>query len=56
MTGAEAIKFTFTHRWKWSESVGHSHRKHLFAAACQNLMRIGLVADIPDEMIRWGIQ
>src|SRR6185312_5468353 len=52
---AEGVVLTFATLRKTGESVELAHRAHLLATAGQNLVRIGLVADIPAHAIVGGV-
>ena len=51
MSGAEGIVFAFGALGETRKAATLTHRPHARTPAGQDLMRIGLVADIPDDLI-----
>lgn len=51
MTGAERVIFAFTAARKTGNAIRLAQRLHFFAAPRQDFMRVGLVADIPDQFV-----
>ena len=51
MTDPEGVVLALRPAGEAAESAPHAHRVHALAAAGQDLVRIGLVADIPHETV-----
>src|SRR6478735_337143 len=56
MSRAEAVVLTLRPLGESRETATLTQRPNPFAPSGQNLMRIGLVADVPDQAIVWGVE
>ncbi len=56
MGGAEAIVFAFRAFGEAGQAAAGTYRPDPVAAAGENLVRVGLVADIPDQLVVRGIE
>src|SRR5258706_9761611 len=51
MRGTEGVVFALAALGEPGKAAALTHRTHASAAAGQDLVRIGLVADIPDDLV-----
>jgi hypothetical protein len=56
MTGAERVVFAFGATGKAGKAILLTQRADAVAAAGENLVRVGLMADVPDDAIMRGIE
>ena len=56
MADAEGVVFAFATLGKAGEAVAHAQPAHPLAATGEDLVRIALVADVPDQPVIGGVE
>ena len=56
MRGAERVVFALGALGEAGQAVAHPQRADAVAAAGENLVRIGLMADVPDDPVARGVE
>ena len=56
MGGAEGVVFAFQALGKAGQPAARAQRADAIAATRENLVRIGLVPDVPDQFVVWRVE
>ena len=56
MRGAKSVIFAFSTFGKTGKTAARAKRSNAVTASRQDLVGIGLVADVPDDLVAWRVE